>query len=116
MGETVLRSLGLWRVSEKLRSAMLALLVRSTMEDPDSGKSLSDWLSLDGLRFPKPSDEEVYDEEHECNCRERTHEPVVGGEDIQANWNDCQRDEADCSKPMQNMGPELCHDIGSSAN
>jgi hypothetical protein len=86
------------------------------MEDPDSGKSLSDWLSLDGLGFPKPSYEEVYHEEQECECRERTHEPVVGGESIQANRNNCQRDEAYRGKPMQNMGHELCHDIGSSAN
>ena len=86
------------------------------MEDPGSGKSLSDWLSLDGLGFPKPSNEEVCREEDERECRECTHEPVVGGEGVQANWNDCQCDEADCTKPMQNMGPELCHDIGSSVN
>ncbi len=72
--------------------------------------------SLDGLGFPKPSDEEVYHEEHECERRERTHEPVVGGEGIQANRNNCQRDEADRSKPNQNLRPKLSHDIGSSAN
>jgi hypothetical protein len=86
------------------------------MEDPGSGKSLSEWLGLDGLGFPKPSDEEVYNEEDECECRERTHEPIVGGDNIQANRNNCQRDEADCSKPMQSVGSKLCHDIGSSAN
>lgn len=70
-----------------------------------SGMGSINRRGFDGLGFPKPSDEEVHHEEHECECRERTHEPVVGGENIHANRDNCQGDKADRGKPNQNLRP-----------